>query len=196
MTSIGRTQLETALRALGELLEARGLHYQVVLIGGGNLILRGLVTRYTTKDLDLLGAWTADGVKPMRPMPEPLRIAVVDVARTYGLANDWVNLGPESLLDLGLPDGFVERLERHDYGGLVTWLADRFDMVCFKLYAAVDQGPRSRHLQDLRELRPDRGELLTAARWSITHDPSSGYRSLLVETLRRLAMEDADASLD
>jgi len=100
------------------------------------------------------------------------------------------------LLDLGLPDGFVERLERHDYGGLVTWLADRFDMVCFKLYAAVDQGPRSRHLQDLRELRPDRGELLTAARWSITHDPSSGYRSLLVETLRRLAMEDADASLD
>jgi len=196
MTSIGRTQLETALRALGELLEARGLHYQVVLIGGGNLILRGLVTRYTTKDLDLLGAWTADGVKPMRPMPEPLRIAVVDVARTYGLANDWVNLGPESLLDLGLPDGFVERLERHDYGGLVTWLADRFDMVCFKLYAAVDQGPRSRHLQDLRELRPDRGELLTAARWSITHDPSSGYRSLLVATLRRLAMEDADASLD
>ena len=44
MTSVGRTQLETALRALGELLEARGLHYEVVLIGGGNLILRGLVT--------------------------------------------------------------------------------------------------------------------------------------------------------
>ena len=54
MTSIGRTQLETALRALGELLEARALHYEVVLIGGGNLILRGLVTRPTTTDLDLL----------------------------------------------------------------------------------------------------------------------------------------------
>ena len=38
MTSIGRTQLETALRALGELLASRGLHYEVVLIGGGNLI--------------------------------------------------------------------------------------------------------------------------------------------------------------
>ncbi len=129
-------------------------------------------------------------------MPEPLRIAVVDVARTYGLASDWVNLGPESLLDLGLPDGFLGRLERHDYSGLVTWLAGRFDMVCFKLYAAVDQGPRSRHLQDLRGLRPDRDELLSAARWSVTHDPSPGYRSLLVDTLRQLDVENADASLD
>jgi len=195
MTSIGRTQLETALRALGGLLEARGHHYEVVLIGGGNLILRGLVTRPTTKDLDLLGEWTADGIKPMRPMPEPLRIAIVDVARAYGLASDWVNLGPESLLDLGLPDAFLERLERRDYGGLVTWHAGRFDMVCFKLYAAAGQGPRSRHLQDLRELRPDRGELLTAAGWSVTHDPSPGYRSLLVDTLRQLGVEDADACL-
>ncbi len=102
----------------------------------------------------------------------------------------------ESLLDLGLPAGFLGRLERRDYGGLVAWLADRFDMVCFKLYAAVDQGPRSRHLQDLRELRPDPDELLTAGRWSMTHDPSPGYRSLLVDTLHRLGVEDADASLD
>lgn len=196
MTSIGRTQLETALRALGELLEARGLHYDVVLIGGGNLILRGLVTRPTTKDLDLLGEWTADGIKSMRPMPEPLRSAVVDVARTYGLASEWVNLGPESPFDLGLPDGILGRLERRDYGGLVTWLAGRFDMVCFKLYAAVDQGPRSRHLQDLRELGPDRDDLLAAARWTVTHDPSPGYRSLLIEMLRQLGVEDADGWLD
>lgn len=195
MTSIGRTQLETALRALGELLDARGFHYEVVLIGGGNLILRGLVSRPTTKDLDLLGEWTPGGIRPMRPLPEPLRIAVLDVARTYGLATDWVNLGPESLLDLGLPDGFVGRLERQDYGGLVTWLAGRFDMVCFKLYAAVDQGPRSRHLQDLRDLHSDRDELLSGARWTVTHDASPGYRSLLVETLRQLGVEDADASL-
>ena len=65
----------------------------------------------------------------------------------------------------------------------------------FKLYAAVDQGPRSRHLQDLRELRPDRDELLAGARWTVTHDPSPGYRSLLVETLGQLGLEDADASL-
>src|SRR3989304_5622368 len=50
MTSIGRSQLEAALEALGDLLASRGLHYEVVLIGGGNLILRGLVTRPTTTE--------------------------------------------------------------------------------------------------------------------------------------------------
>ena len=34
MESIGQKQLESVLTALGELLEARGLHYEVVLIGG------------------------------------------------------------------------------------------------------------------------------------------------------------------
>lgn len=128
-------------------------------------------------------------------MPEPLRLAIRDVARTYGLADDWVNLGPGSLLDLGLPDGFVGRLERRDYGGLATWLAGRFDMVCFKLYAAVDQGSRSRHFEDLLELQPDHEELLAAARWSVTHDSSHGYRSLLGETLRELGVEDGDVAL-
>jgi hypothetical protein len=68
-------------------------------------------------------------------------------------------------------------------------------MVCFKLYAAVDQGTRSRHLQDLRDLRPDRDELLAAARWTIKHDPSPGYRSLLVDTLDQFGVEDTDGSL-
>jgi hypothetical protein len=195
MDTFGRAQLEAALTALGELLTARGLHYEVILVGGGNLILRGLIARPTTKDLDLLGEWTPDGVAPIRPMPEPLRDAVIDVGRAFGLADDWLNTGPDSLLDLGLPDGFVERLERRDFGGLVAWLAGRYDMVCFKLYAAVDQGPRSRHFQDLRELGPGRDDLLEAARWATGHDPSPGFRSLLVETVRELGVEDADASL-
>lgn len=195
MNTIGRAQLETALTALGELLTARELHYEVVLVGGGNLILRELIARPTTKDLDILGARTANGVDQMRPMPEPLRAAVIDVGRAFGLADDWLNTGPDSLLDLGLPDGFSERLERRDFGGLVAWLAGRFDMVCFKLYAAVDQGPRSRHFQDLREMEPERDDLLAAARWATSHDPSPGFRSLLVDTLRRLGVEDADAAL-
>lgn len=55
MDTIGRGQLETALSALGELLAARGMYYEVVLVGGGNLILRELISRPTTKDLDHLG---------------------------------------------------------------------------------------------------------------------------------------------
>lgn len=195
MTYVERAGLQQALAALGDLLSARALRYEVVVIGGGNLILRGLVSRPTTKDLDLLGEWTPDGVRPMRPLPEPFREAIQDVARTYGLMADWINLGPDSLLDLGLPSGFAERLERLDLGGLVVWFAGRFDMVCFKLYAAVDQLGRGRHYQDLRELGPTPDELLVASRWSITHDPSPGFRTGLVSLLVDLGVEDADDRL-
>ena len=195
MDMIGREQLEAALAALGELLAARGVRYELVLVGGGNLILRGLITRPTTKDLDILGERALDVIRPLRPMPAPLREAVTDVGRAFGLADEWLNVGPNFLLDLGLPDGFTERLERRDFGGLVVWLAGRYDMVCFKLYAAVDQGPRSRHFEDLVELGPDGNDLLGAARWASTHDPSPGFRSLLVETLRALGVEDADVQV-
>jgi hypothetical protein len=196
MDSMGRADLEAALAALGEVLGARELRYELVLVGGGNLILRGLIARPTTKDLDILGARTSAGVERLRPMPAPLRAGVIDVARAFGLVPDWLNSGPDALLDLGLPDGFAERLERRDYGGLVAWLAGRFDMVCFKLYAATDQGVRSRHFQDLRDLQPEPDELVTAARWARGHDPSPGFRRLLVDTVRALGIEDADAALD
>lgn len=195
MTYVDRADLQRALTALGELLFARALRYEVVLIGGGNLILRELVSRPTTKDLDLLGEWTSDGIRRLRPLPGPLRSAIEDVARTYGLAADWINPGPDSLLDLGLPDGFAERLERLDLGGLVIWFAGRFDMVCFKLYAAVDQLGRGRHVQDLRDLAPTSDDLLAAARWTMTHDPSPGFRSGLVSVLVGLGLEDADVRL-
>jgi hypothetical protein len=195
MNRIGREQLEAALSALGELLTARGARYELVLVGGGSLILGGLITRPTTKDLDILGERVLDLIRPLRPMPQVLHDAVIDVGRAFRLADDWLNVGPDSLLDLGLPDGFTERLERRTFGGLVVWLAGRYDMVCFKLYAAVDQGPRSRHFQDLLELRPNRADLLEAARWASTHDPSPGFRSLLVETLRALGVEDTDGQL-
>ncbi len=74
-------------------------------------------------------------------------------------------------------------------------LAGRTDLICFKLYAAVDQGPRSKHFADLQELAPTRDELLVAARWTLTHDTSSGYRGELVKALAVLGVEINDADL-
>jgi hypothetical protein len=196
MALVGRESLEAALAALGELLATRGYRYEVVVVGGGNLILRDLIARPTTKDIDLLGIFGPDGIQRMPALPEPFRTAISDVARVFGLADDWVNLGPASLLDLGLPDGFRDRLERRDYEGLVVWLAGRFDMICFKLYAAADQTPRSRHFQDLEELEPSLAELQAAARWTGTHDPSPAYRDALVRTLAALGWSGADDALD
>ncbi|MCJ7709954.1 MAG: hypothetical protein MUQ32_03905 [Chloroflexi bacterium] len=198
MDTFDRSALAVALNALGSLLASRGHRYEVVLIGGGNLLLRGIITR-PTKDGDLLGERQPGGsVIRMERLPPPLMEAISDVATTYGLKDDWLNLGPGPLLDHDLPSGFESRLERRDFdGGLTVWLAGEYDLICFKLYAAAAHWPaRDRHLEDLRKLKPTRTDLLEAARWSRRHDPSPGYRTLLVATLVHLGLEDADDVLD
>lgn len=93
-------------------------------------------------------------------------------------------------MDLGLPVGFSGRLETRRYGGLTLHLASRRDQIAFKLYAAVDQGPGSKHVEDLRALAPTPEELVHAARWARTHDPSEGFRSELRAALRHFGIAD------
>jgi hypothetical protein len=81
-----------------------------------------------------------------------------------------------------LPEGFLHRCLVLDFGGLVARIASRVDQVHFKLYAATDQGERSKHFHDLRDLEPNSAELLAAARWCRTHDPSPGFRGALLRT--------------
>ena len=81
------------------------------------------------------------------------------------------------------------------YGGLEVHLPGRFDLICFKVYAAADQGPRSKHFGDLQALEPSGAELLNAARWAMTHDPSSGFRDLLIATLQAFGVEVTDGTL-
>jgi Nucleotidyltransferase of unknown function (DUF6036) len=91
----------------------------------------------------------------------------------------------------GLPEGFLSRTERREHGpALVAWYASRHDQIHFKLYATVDQGP-GKHEADLRALAPTPRELLTAARWTRTHDPSEGYRMVLEQVLAAFGVDDA-----
>jgi hypothetical protein len=197
MHGMARNDLEQALSALGANLDARGLRFDVVLVGGANLLLRGVIER-PTRDGDLLGQRLDSGdVVAMDELPPDLARAVADVALAYGLAPDWLNTGPASLVALGLPPGFASRLSCRTFGGLSIWSAGRYDMVCFKLYAAADHWPsQDRHLADLMAMRPTREELVSAARWARTHDPSPAFRSMLVGVLATLGVEDADAAID
>lgn len=180
-----------ALRTLGELLAARDRHYEVVAIGGSGLLLLGLVVR-PTADIDVVALVEGDQYQLAKPLPAPLEQAQAEVGAALGLGEKWLNPGPTDLLDFGLPEGFGDRTETLEFGGLTVHLAGRFDQVCFKLYAAVDQGPRSKHFADLRQLEPTREELITAAKWAREHDPSEGFRHVLLETLALLGVDQDD----
>ncbi|MBA3867200.1 MAG: hypothetical protein H0X42_12790 [Solirubrobacterales bacterium] len=133
-----------------------------------------------------------DELDSAKPLPAALDAARDRVARDFSLPADWLNPGPTDLLEFGLPEGFVDRLVRRNYGdSLSVYFASRYDQIHFKLYALVDQGP-GKHEDDLRALSPTEEELLAAAHWSRSHDPSEGYAQMLRGVLTHLGVDDVD----
>lgn len=183
--------LDRALETLGALLEQRGHHVEVVAVGGSALLLLGAISR-STQDLDLVALVRGGRFVSASPLPPELVAAASDVAAALDLPERWLNPGPTDLLHFGLPPGFERRLITRGYRGLVVHLASRVDQICLKLYAAVDQGPRSKHAADLRQLAPTGDELMEAARWARTHDPSDGFRQEMVAALRLFDVEADD----
>src|SRR2546422_11310105 len=56
---------------------------------------------------------------PLEALPGPLQRAVEDTADVFRLPRGWFNAGPRSLMDLGLPEGVLNRAHRRDWGGLI-----------------------------------------------------------------------------
>lgn len=187
----GAAAVDQLLSALGDRLQLRGVRYEVVVVGGSALLALGLVDR-PTRDVDLVALRVDDVLTSVVPLPAELVDARDRVARDLELPEDWLNAGPASLMDLGMPVGFLQRVETRSYGpALSVSFASRVDQIHFKLYATVDQGP-GKHERDLRALGPTRQELLQAARWSRTHDPSEGYLHVLRLVLKAFGVDDAD----
>lgn len=187
ISSIDAEMTEELLLAVGEQLAVRGQRHVIAVVGGSALIALRLVSR-ATRDVDVVAVVRDNELVSAEPLPAGLREAADVVARDFGLPSEWLNNGPASLLELGLPDGFMRRAERHIYGqSFEVLFASRLDQIHFKLYAAVDQGA-GRHLADLLALTPSEDELIQAARWSETHDVSEGYRTMLAAALEHLGV--------
>ena len=127
----------------------------LVVCGGTALAALSLVMR-TTKDVDVLAMVfdTENGlvIQKITEFPEWLIEAANKVGRDFDLPENWLNLGPASQVESGLPEGFVERLVRRRYGKYLTlFFISRVDQIHFKLYAAVDRGDY--HVQDLKTLK-------------------------------------------
>lgn len=183
--------LEKALGLLSKLLEARGVPKQrLIICGGSALIATQLIKRETTKDVDIVALLDEKGqLMDPAPLPEALLQAAAQVADALDLPKNWLNNGPSrgegGIYRLGLPEGFVKRLERRDIPpGLAVYFIGRQDQIHFKLYATIDRG--GYHLNDLMAIKPTDEEIEAAARWTMTHDVSEAYRLDMKEKLRRM----------
>ncbi len=192
-------QMDEVFRALeSQIRQQNGNKVSLVIIGGTALAAIGSFVRRFTKDVDVLGEAVEDAgevkIQKIERFPEFLHKAIQKVARDFGLPENWMNLGPASQLDMGLPDGFQTRLIRKAYGThLVLYFAGRKDLIHFKLFAAVDRDDY--HVEDLFALKPTREELLEAARWTLTQDVSPAFRTLLEQFLNKMGYKDVAEQL-
>ncbi len=181
--------LDAILAALADQLRSMDERQEIVVIGGSALTALDLVRR-ATKDVDLVAIAEHGELRSAKPLPDALRVARDRVARDFGLDENWLNGGPTDLLKWGLPEGFMGRVVTRRYNeALTVHFAGRLDQIHFKLFAMVDQAG-GRHEADLRALHPKREELIAAAHWSMTQDPSPGYKMVLTDALKALGVGD------
>jgi len=190
-----REEIESILRALGEQLEGLAPEpVEILVCGGSALNLLGFIRR-ATKDVDVIAYIHRDKegkvfLIKVDPLGPELKEASRKVARDFNLPENWLNTGPASAVDFGLPEGLMERVITRSFGKkLVIHFLGRYDQIHFKLYAAVAQGA-GKHFDDLLALQPTAEELGKAARWSMTHDISEGYKQTLQRLLIHLGYED------
>lgn len=62
----------------------------------------------------------------------------------------------------------------------------RRTLIALKLFAAVDRGPWSVHVQDLAALAPDDGELRDAAEWVGRQDVAPEFQAILEEVVEHV----------
>jgi hypothetical protein len=188
--------LNKSFLTLGALLEESiTATINIVVCGGSSLIATGLVNR-TTKDVDIVAMLDSnEHIVEAQPLPETLLQAAAKVAASMNLPAFWLNNGPRSIVNprlpnFGLPEGFLQRIKKYAFGTkLNVYFLDRKDQICFKLFAAVDLGKPSRHLDDLNSLSPTDDELYTAVQWVKIQDPSESFTEMMKTMLRKTGHE-------
>lgn len=189
--------IEAALSALAEQLAAAGIRrLEMVVCGGAALNVLGYIKR-TTVDVDIM-AFVDEGkngliiLNKTPPYEAEFVKAALRVQNDFNLPEHWINTGPSAVIDLGLPNGLMDRAESIKYGNnLIVHFLSRYDQIHFKLYAAADSSRGSVHYQDLLDLKPTAKEIESAAKWCITQDVSEEFRQILKDLLRQLGHKDA-----
>ncbi|MFZ5950387.1 MAG: DUF6036 family nucleotidyltransferase [Candidatus Rifleibacteriota bacterium] len=188
MKKLNQVNLDSILTQLNDLISLETENrFELIVCGGSALIALGLVNR-ATKDVDIVARIENGKIIDPEPLPEELVKNAAKLASFSELPPDWLNTGPADLFRMGLPEGFAQRLVTRVIGpNLILHYISRIDQIHFKLYAAVDRG--GYHITDLLAVSPADEELMRAAKWSLTHDVSSGFREMLEFLLRELGYE-------
>ena len=194
MKLIDISKLNEALLLLNEqLILTDAPATEIVVCGGSALIATDLVPR-TTQDVDIVALIQSNVLIDSEPLPDYLLNAADNVGTILSLPADWLNNGPASQFQMGLPPGFQERLTTVVVGKKLTvHYIGRYDQIFFKTFASADRG--GYHVSDLKALNPAEDELIAAAKWCITQDTSEAFRMILKDMFKQLGWQNVSEQI-
>jgi hypothetical protein len=173
------------LHAAGVILTSERAECRIVVVGGAALALSGLHDR-ATEDIDVLALVTDGVLADPVPLPPHLVRAVQRVARDFGVAEDWLNAAVGAQFGCGLPPDTERDLDWQRFGGLHVGVAGRRTLIALKLYAAADQGPRSKHVADLVQLAPTSSDWSAVRSWVVAQDAAPEYPGFVDQVIRHV----------
>jgi Nucleotidyltransferase of unknown function (DUF6036) len=182
-----RQGMRTAFQAVGELLSADGETLSILVVGGAGLNLLGVIER-ATSDVDVIARVKRDAngtpqITNANPFPQALIRAISTVARDLQLPGNWMNHEVAMQWTFGMPPDILADVTWESYSGLSVGLVGRQTQITLKLFAAVDRGVKSVHIQDLLALRPSLDELANAKAWVLTQDAGPDFPASVTETI-------------
>jgi hypothetical protein len=182
--------IERALSLLGQLIDAAEDNPITLLVcGGASLIVLGQVKR-TTHDIDILTYFLNEPLDQINlerrtELPPEIKRLMKRISADMDLNDNWLNLGPSSLVQIGLPEGLLSRVHSKRYGKSLTALyLNRLDQIHMKLYASLSGDER--HVQDLMILKPTDREILQAKQWIETVMPDAVLPQDLDNLIRKM----------
>jgi len=190
---LNQRNIHEILSLLGEhLAQASSELIRLIVCGGTALNVLGLVVR-TTKDVDVIGGLDEQG-RWIKDLPEEFWKGVKEVGAFYQLPKDWLNFGPQSYLETGLPNGLISRVTWKTYSPVFELgYISRFDQIHLKLYASADRA--GYHVDDLLQLQPNSEEIVLASKWCLGQDVYEEFREILISMLIQLGFKNEAAIL-
>jgi hypothetical protein len=159
-------------------LAVKGLSLDAIVIGGAALAILGTITR-ETQDCDVL----------FPKIPADILAAAKDFSvqitgQGGDLKADWLNNGPEALMDV-LPIEWRTRTQEL-YSGKALHLQTlgRTDLLCSKFFAYCD---RQQDLPDCIALKPTIAEILETLDWLRHQDTNPGWPEHVNRSMAALA---------
>ena len=160
MQSLDLNTLGPVLQSLNEkLLQMKEIR-ELIVCGGGALLVLGIIERQT-RDIDVIS-----------PEIDPLlQELAAQIGKEFGLEKGWLNNGPASLVR-DLERGWAERVRPIFHGSALTvkTLSVR-DLLATKLYAYCDRDEDD--LSDILRMNPSPAEVESLRAWVLDRDGSA-----------------------